>query len=80
MKGPKIENLRDPKWLGKKVIKSYVELCWVKVLHQGQDEFVYINHTGFESLHPYNPQECQEDFDWHEWIEEENPKDPEIDG
>jgi len=74
MKGPKIENLRDPKWLGKQIMKSYclgAKSEWRKVLHQGIDKFFYVNNIGNESSDCYDAKEYESDFDWYEWIEEE---------
>ena len=71
MKGPKIEDLRDPKWLGKKIIKSSDEDEWMKVLYQGTHECFVVDNRNMEGNAPYKFHywDAHNPFDWHEWIE-----------
>jgi len=39
MKGPKIENIRDPKWIGKKIILSDFAASPVKLILVGKGQF-----------------------------------------
>ncbi len=72
MKGPKIENIRDPKWVGKKII--------VEELNTSPDKLVFVGdgqictEDDFKSLSLWRI-DC---YDWYEWIEFPKEKKPEF--
>jgi len=70
MKGPKIENIRDPKWIGKKIILSDFAASPVKLILVGKGQFCTENCFGALSLWPI------EIYEFHEWIEPEEEKKP----
>lgn len=63
MKGPKIENIRDPKWIGKKIIVGELSVSPDKLVFVGNGQICTENR--FKSLSLW-PIDC---YDWYEWIE-----------
>lgn len=70
MKGLKIENIRDPKWIGKKIIVGELSVSPDKLVFVGNGQICTENRFGTLSLWPID---C---YDWHEWIEPEEEKKP----
>lgn len=63
MKGLKIENIRDPKWIGKKIIVGELSVSPDKLVFVGNGQICTENR--FKSLSLW-PIDC---YDWYEWIE-----------
>lgn len=72
MKGPKIENIRDPKWVGKKIVMGEFSVSPDKLIFVGNGQICTQNRFDTLSLWPID---C---YDWHEWIEPEEEKKPEF--
>lgn len=72
MKGPKIENIRDPKWVGKKIVMGEFSVSPDKLIFVGNGQICTQNRFNTLSLWPID---C---YDWHEWIEPEEEKKPEF--
>lgn len=75
MKGPKIENIRDPKWVGKKIVMGEFSVSPDKLIFVKNGQICTQNRFNTLSLWPID---CYDWHEWHEWIEPEEEKKPEF--
>jgi len=78
MKGPKIEDIRDPKWIGKKVTQSnysFGEGRYFEIKGRNESVIFGVNFKYGEDL---GWQSYSKNDYWYEWIESEEEKKPEF--